>query len=53
MFMPWMILDDTWLAIKTNIMKGMKDFIQTIDLHCNMVKGNIPLSKEILATVKK
>ena len=29
--------DDTdciWKAIKTNIMKGMEDFIPTIDLHC-------------------
>ena len=34
-------------------MKGMKDFIPTIDLHCNMVRGNTPLVEEILARVKK
>ena len=48
--------DDTdciWQAIKTNMMKDMKDFIPTIDLHCNMAKGNTPLNKEIHAKVKK
>ena len=50
------ISDDTdciWQAIKINIMKGIKDFIPTIDLHCNMAKGNTPLSKEILAELRK
>ena len=45
--------DCIWHAIKTNMMKGMKNFILTIDLHCNMVKRNKPLNKEILARVKK
>ena len=46
-------IDSIWHAIKTNKMKGMKDFIWTIDLHSNMVKGNTLLTKEILARVKK
>ena len=43
--------DDTdYLACnQTNITKGMKDFIPTIDLHCNMANGNTNLSKDILA----
>ena len=45
--------DCIWHAIKTNIMKGMKDFTLTIDLHCYMVNGNTPLSKEIHARDKK
>ena len=44
--------DISWHATKTNIAKAMKNFIPTIDLHCNMVKGNTPSCKEIIARVK-